>query len=85
MKDTGLNISTNNISSNIKIDPDEFALKQIEKNVRPDQNIKIQVIMVKCAVAELTNLEELSFLTVLALPKASRMGFACSNCLSSSP
>lgn len=33
----------------------------------------------------LTNLEELSFLTVLALPKASRIGLACSSCLSSSP
>lgn len=33
----------------------------------------------------LTNLEELSFLTVLALPKASRMGFACSSCFSNSP
>lgn len=33
----------------------------------------------------LTNLEELSFLTVFALPKASRMGLACSSCLSSSP
>lgn len=33
----------------------------------------------------LTNLEELSFFTVLAFPKASRMGFAWSNCLSSSP
>jgi hypothetical protein len=33
----------------------------------------------------LTNLEELSFLTVLALPKASNMGLACSNCCSNSP
>lgn len=33
----------------------------------------------------LTNLEELSFLTVLAFPKASRMGLACSSCFSSSP
>lgn len=33
----------------------------------------------------LTNLEELSFFTVLAFPKASRMGLAWSNCLSSSP
>ncbi len=33
----------------------------------------------------LTNLEELSFLTVFAFPKASRMGFACSSCFSSSP
>lgn len=33
----------------------------------------------------LTNREELSFLTVLALPKASRMGLACSSCFSSSP
>lgn len=31
MKDTGLNISTNNISSNIKIDPDKFALKTNKK------------------------------------------------------
>lgn len=31
MKDTGLNISTNNISSNIKVDPDEFALKTNKK------------------------------------------------------
>lgn len=39
MKDTGLNISTNNISSNIKIDPDEFALKTNKKiHVRPDQS-----------------------------------------------
>lgn len=37
LKDTGLNISTNNISSNIKIDPDEFALKQIKKYMS-DQN-----------------------------------------------
>lgn len=34
---------------------------------------------------KLTNLDELSFLTVLAFPKASRIGFACSNCCSSSP
>ena len=33
----------------------------------------------------LTNREELSFLTVLAFPKASRMGLACSSCRSSSP
>ena len=33
----------------------------------------------------LPNLEELSFLTVLALPKASRMGLALSSCCSSSP
>lgn len=33
----------------------------------------------------LTNLDELSFLTVFALPKASRMGFACSSCCSNSP
>lgn len=32
-----------------------------------------------------TNLEELSFLTVFALPKASRMGLACSSCFSNSP
>jgi len=33
----------------------------------------------------LPNLEELSFLTVLALPKASKMGLAFSSCCSSSP
>lgn len=33
----------------------------------------------------LTNREELSFLTVLAFPKASRMGLAWSSCFSSSP
>jgi len=33
----------------------------------------------------LTNREELSFLMVLALPKASRMGLACSSWFSSSP
>lgn len=33
----------------------------------------------------LTNREELSFFTVLAFPKASRMGLACSSCRSSSP
>jgi len=32
-----------------------------------------------------TNLDELSFLTVFALPNASRIGFACSNCCSNSP
>jgi len=32
-----------------------------------------------------TNLDELSFFTVFALPNASRIGFACSNCCSSSP
>ena len=37
------------------------------------------------AASQLTNREELSFLTVLALPKASRMGFACRSCFSSSP
>lgn len=33
----------------------------------------------------LTNREELSFFTVLAFPKASRIGLACSSCRSSSP
>lgn len=33
----------------------------------------------------LTNREELSFFTVLAFPKASRMGLACSSCRSNSP
>lgn len=33
----------------------------------------------------LTNRDELSFLMVFAFPKASRMGFACSSCFSSSP
>lgn len=33
----------------------------------------------------LTKREELSFLMVLAFPKASRMGLACSSCFSSSP
>lgn len=33
----------------------------------------------------LTNLDELSFFTVLALPNASRIGFACNNCCSNSP
>ena len=32
-----------------------------------------------------TNLDELSFFTVFALPNASRIGFASSNCCSSSP
>lgn len=36
-------------------------------------------------VITLTNREELSFLMVFAFPKASRMGFACSSCFSSSP
>lgn len=36
-------------------------------------------------ITVLTNLEELSFFTVLAFPKASRIGLAWSNCLSSSP
>lgn len=35
--------------------------------------------------AWLTKREELSFLTVLALPNASRMGLACSSWASSSP
>lgn len=33
----------------------------------------------------LTNLDELSFLTVLALPNASKIGFACNNCCSNPP
>ena len=33
----------------------------------------------------LTNLEELSFLTVFAFPKASNIGLACNNCCSNSP
>jgi len=41
--------------------------------------------VVKQRSKQLTKREELSFLTVLALPKASRMGFACSSCCSSSP
>lgn len=89
IKDTSLNISTNNISSNIKIDSDEFALKQMKNTcqVRAKHKLKnkLCVMVDSCGISGLTNLEELSFLTVLALPKASRMGFACSNCLSSSP
>jgi len=34
---------------------------------------------------QLTNREELSFLTVLALPNASSIGFACNSCCSNSP
>ena len=36
-------------------------------------------------IDELTKRDELSFLTVLALPKASKIGLAWSNCCSSSP
>ena len=51
-------------------------LKQfLRKTWNKDQGLEV----------DLTNLEELSFLTVFALPKASRMGFACSSCFSSSP
>lgn len=35
--------------------------------------------------AALTNREELSFFTVLAFPKASKIGFACKSCCSNSP
>lgn len=38
-----------------------------------------------CHQLVLTNREELSFFTVLAFPKASRIGLACSSCRSSSP
>lgn len=33
----------------------------------------------------LTNRDELSFFTVFALPNASKIGFACRSCCSSSP
>lgn len=38
-----------------------------------------------CHQLVLTNREELSFFTVLAFPKASSIGLACSSCRSSSP
>lgn len=43
------------------------------------------IYIIAMTTAVLTNLDELSFFTVLALPKASRMGFACSSCASNSP
>lgn len=49
----------------------------------------IYIYNISCAKTEpmyaLTNLEELSFLTVFAFPKASSIGLACRSCLSNSP
>ena len=68
------NISTRDVTTGVEVDSDEFSLK-IYCLVREDLN----------NLLSLTNLEELSFLTVLALPKASRIGLALSSCCSSSP
>ena len=70
------NISTRDVTTGVEVDSDEFSLKIFFYHpVREDLN----------NLLSLTNLEELSFLTVLALPKASRIGLALSSCCSSSP
>lgn len=86
-EDTSLDICSNDVSIDVKVDPDEFALQKSnrsqvgEKKKKPSTEEAHSHLRASC----LTNLEELSFLTVFALPKASRMGFACSSCFSSSP
>ena len=42
-------------------------------------------MLLKYVYLKLTKREELSFLTVLALPNASRIGLAFNNCCSNSP
>ena len=46
---------------------------------------KLQVEMSTRNTVLLTKREELSFFTVLAFPKASRIGLACKSCCSNSP
>lgn len=97
-KDTGFNVGTDNVTIDVKVDSDELSLmkkktkRKLCKNgpgdKRGTENSKKQTNKQRTKRAAsicLTNREELSFLTVLAFPKASRMGLAWSSCFSSSP
>lgn len=94
-QDTGFNIGSNDVSSDIKVDPDEFSLQRQDPKISPQQccaegslgswllcTLRMQPFFISCV---LTKREELSFFTVFAFPKDSRMGLACKSWRSSSP
>lgn len=85
-KDTSLYIGSNNVASDVKVDPNKFTLwnKREKKQFKLLRNAD-KMCSDNLNKNKLTNLEELSFLMVLAFPKASRMGLACRSCFSSSP
>lgn len=63
------------------MNPDEFALKQFQQTENGETGQTEKVILSRqrrpfYPGKKLTNLEELSFLMVLALPKASKAGLA---------
>jgi len=70
-------VSSWDVATGIKINADKFSLLKIIKFKSFRKQTKMQPF--------LTNLDELSFLTVFAFPKASRIGFAFKSCCSSSP
>lgn len=82
-EDTSFDVCSNDVSVDIKINSDEFALQN--QNSHRWKRKSAAASHAYLRAFSLTNLEELSFLTVFALPKASRMGLACSSCFSSSP
>jgi hypothetical protein len=71
-----LDVGAGDVAGSVEVDANELAL---------ESKGRISERIARKTAKELTNLDELSFFTVLALPKASRMGFACNNCCSSSP
>ena len=62
LQQVGLDIAPGQLPLDVEVDPDELALHSREDNSHFPSSRK------------LTNLEELSFLAVFALPKASRTG-----------
>lgn len=68
LKEVCLDVGSSNVARSVEIDSDEFTLSKKER---------IDIIeLCRFLFNKLTKREELSFLTVLALPKASRIGLA---------
>ena len=72
-------IGAGNVPARVEIDPDELSLRKRTRQPLVSDRCGPQTSF------RLTNLEELSFLTVFALPKASRIGLAFNSCCSNSP
>lgn len=84
LQDTSFNIGPDDVSRNIKVDSDKLPL-QDKKRVFVNKEKQLIIYTLCAQPSRLTKRDELSFLTVLALPKDSRMGLACRSCRSNSP
>ena len=91
VKDTRLNVGTSDKTRCVKVYANKFSLKKecVHISICCTVTIKIFIANLKKKIKKktkprLTNREELSFLTVFALPNASKIGLASNNCLSNS-